>query len=46
MVAGIEECSNSEFLAGPLGPLITGKKPDQVGKLVDMFNQSKKKVEA
>ena len=26
MVAGIEECSNSEFGAGPFGPLTTGKK--------------------
>jgi hypothetical protein len=26
IVAGIEECSNSEFGAGPFGPLITEKK--------------------
>ena len=25
MVAGIEECSNSEFGVGPCGPLITAK---------------------
>jgi len=42
MVAGIEECSNSEFSAGPLAPLITENfGPSSKLKLVGMSDQSK-----
>lgn len=45
MVAGIEECSNSEFGVGPLGPLITAENSKIQVYINTAYNESRTDLE-